>query len=173
MGDAKPYRQVVEEFAAERGMSIRAVARLIKAKTDWGTQTALWLYMNKESPTRKALVNTARAFNIEPEVIQEYRLLKARDQLDPDRVGLRKALANLEDAPALAQGHAGRGEAAGAEVIDEGEVEPYAFLEAGLDGARYELRAYDAREGYSEVGGRLVDALLPTIDALLAAERPS
>lgn len=65
-------------------------------------------------PSAEVLEAIAAALGCEPDDFIEYRLAKARELLDERAVGLEQALANLEQAPALA----GATDAAGASGPD-------------------------------------------------------
>lgn len=63
----------------------------------WGSPGAVSLIARGElRPSLNAMEGLARGLGVAPETFAEYRLGMARRKLDPDAVGLKKALATLE-----------------------------------------------------------------------------
>ena len=86
--------QVGSEWVREP-ISGAELARRVRER-GWGSQWTVSVLMRGElKPTMHAMENIAAVLDEKPEFFAEYRLAKARQRLDPNVVGLRKALKNL------------------------------------------------------------------------------
>jgi transcriptional regulator with XRE-family HTH domain len=88
-----------DELAAEleyRGLSQRDLAKLTRSKVGWGSPaTIARLVDGSLPPTMRAMEAISKALNMRPEKWTEYQLAKARRDLDPGAVGIRRAYRNL------------------------------------------------------------------------------
>lgn len=93
----KKFPAALDDLLNEHGWSNRHVAHLTREKFAWGSHGTINFLMNGElDPSRNAMELIADVCGVHPSFFAEYRLLKARDQLDPNEVGFRAALANLK-----------------------------------------------------------------------------
>ena len=91
----KPFPEAVHELLAEKDWSIRELARRTKDETNWGSVSMLALLARGElRPSVNAMESVAKTLRVSPEHFAEYRLAKLRSTLDPEVVGLAKALGN-------------------------------------------------------------------------------
>lgn len=98
----RPFAAALDDLLAERDWSNRHLAVTTRQRFDWGSHGTINFLINGElAPSRRAMEVIAAVLEIQPRYFAEYRLLQARDQLDPERVGLDDALANLADCPHL------------------------------------------------------------------------
>lgn len=98
MPTSKPFPQAVAELLKEKGWSIRELSRRTKEQDDWGALSTIHLLLRGElRATPEAMEKIASALGVPPEHFAEYRLAVRRRQLDPDAVGLSRALANLNE----------------------------------------------------------------------------
>lgn len=99
----RPFAAALDDLLAEREWSNRHLAVLTRQRFDWGSHGTINFLINGElAPSRRAMEVIASVLEVSPYHFAEYRLLRARDQLDPDRVGLEAALQNLAASPRLA-----------------------------------------------------------------------
>lgn len=98
----KPFPAALDDLLSEREWSNRHLAKLCRQRFDWGSHgTVNFLINGTLAPSRRAMEVIAAVCEVRPDYFAEYRLLRARDQLDPDQVGLGAALANLAANPRL------------------------------------------------------------------------
>ena len=92
----KPFPEAIREVLDDRGWSIRELARHTKADTGWGAVSTIHFMVNGDIPvTRNGIEKISEALRIAPEFWAEYRLMRARDELDPEQVGFQTALRHL------------------------------------------------------------------------------
>lgn len=99
----QPISKVLVRLLEDEGISQRELARRC-ARHKWGGRGKKGLSMpaismiarGEFTPSIDAMEAIGKALQVPPETFAEYRLAKARAELDPDKVGLRKALRNLE-----------------------------------------------------------------------------
>jgi transcriptional regulator with XRE-family HTH domain len=98
MQSDKPFTEALAGLMEERGFSLREVSRRCQEREDgWGSRMTIARYLSGDAkPTMKAMEIIAGVFAISPGYFPEYRLRIARAQLDPEEVGLRVALSNLD-----------------------------------------------------------------------------
>lgn len=100
----QPLHESLPALLAERDWSIRELARRTRAEQDWGSHTTLRELMAGDfALTVRALEAIASVMRIDPRYFPEYRLALARRELDPNQVGMARALGNLEGSPRLAR----------------------------------------------------------------------
>ena len=95
----KPFPKALQELLDEKEWSNRELSRRCQEEspTGWGTSITINRLVNGEyKPPMSAIEIIAGVFRIKPDYFAEYRLGLARAQLDPEEVGLRVALKNLE-----------------------------------------------------------------------------
>lgn len=93
----KPLPQTLRALMEEQDVSLREVVRRTKRQSGWGSPHGVSLLLHGElRPTPEAMEHLARAFQVKPEVFAEYRLAMERRRFDPDQVGFKAALRNLE-----------------------------------------------------------------------------
>lgn len=93
----KPFGEAIQDLLSEREWSIRELARHTKEDTGWGAVSTVHFMVRGDIPlTKNGLEAIARAFRLAPEYFAEYRMLQARESLDPTVVGFHKALRNLD-----------------------------------------------------------------------------
>lgn len=91
-----PFPETLGRLLDEHEISLRELSRRTMKHSDWGRPSSISLLLNGElRPTLEAMENIARAVSESPNVFAEYRLGAARRQLDPEAVGLARALRNL------------------------------------------------------------------------------
>jgi transcriptional regulator with XRE-family HTH domain len=96
MRTSKPFPDAVQALLAERDWSLRELSRRTKGESDWGSLSTMHLILKGDlRPTPEAIEKIASALRVPPEHFAEYRLAQGRRQLDPEAVGLKKALSNL------------------------------------------------------------------------------
>jgi transcriptional regulator with XRE-family HTH domain len=92
----KPFPKALDELLREHEMSQRELIRQTR-KHGWGSSGHISFIMRDEiAPSDRAIETIAKALGVPPEHFVEYRLARARDQLDPSVVGFRTAVRNLE-----------------------------------------------------------------------------
>ena len=102
-GTDRPFAAALDDLLAERDWSNRHLAIVTREKFDWGSHGTINFLINGElAPSRRAMEVIASVLEISPQHFPEYRLLLARDKLDPERVGLDAALSALAACPHLA-----------------------------------------------------------------------
>jgi transcriptional regulator with XRE-family HTH domain len=93
------FPETLARLLLEHDVSLRELSRRTMKANDWGRPSSISLLLNGElRPTLEAMEHIARALSISPDVFAEYRLARARYSLDPEAVGLKKALRNLRSA---------------------------------------------------------------------------
>lgn len=96
MESNKPFPETLANIMAMQDVGHRELARRCKAR-DWGSHATInSLVAGTLRPSVKAMEAIAVALQIRPETFAEYRLAIARRKLDPEVVGLKQALKNLE-----------------------------------------------------------------------------
>jgi hypothetical protein len=101
MESAKPFPAALRDLLEERELSQRGLSKLIEDKARnkreyLSLYSVNYLIQGRLAPTMRSTEAIARALSIDPNYFAEYRLEVARRALDPDVVGLRTALRNLE-----------------------------------------------------------------------------
>jgi transcriptional regulator with XRE-family HTH domain len=92
----KPFPETLASIMEMEEISHRELARRCQRR-GWGSLgTINQLVRGVLRPSLQAMKAVSTALQIEPETFAEYRLLVARRKLDPEVVGLAKALKNLE-----------------------------------------------------------------------------
>ena len=98
----KPFPQAVKDLLDEHDISQRELAR--RTSRNGGPRIAAVNQIvrgklgGKSAPNKpETMEQIARAFGLSPDYFAEYRLRKARDKLDPDKVGLKQALRNKDE----------------------------------------------------------------------------
>jgi transcriptional regulator with XRE-family HTH domain len=93
----KPFGEALRALMDARGLSYRGLAEAIGRLDDRGmTHAHLNMLANgHDKPSMRAMELISRACGIEPDYFAEYRLIMAMRELDPDVVGLDRALENL------------------------------------------------------------------------------
>lgn len=92
----QPLPKTLRKLLEEEGISQRELARRTR-RHGWGSVPAInMLCLGKLAPTIEAMEAIATALKINPDTFAEYRLATVRRDLDPEKVGLRKALRSLE-----------------------------------------------------------------------------
>jgi len=95
MSSKKPFPQAVQELLDEHEISQRELVRRTRTR-GWGSPGTISFLMRDEMPPSiRAMEAIARALQVPPEHFAEYRLAIARRQLDPNVVGVKRALRNL------------------------------------------------------------------------------
>lgn len=96
MQTQKPFPEALLAALEEQEISQRQLAKRTRANHGWGSiWTINQLALGQLKPTAHAIEEIATALQMRPEHFAEYRLAKARDKLDPEVVGLKRALTNL------------------------------------------------------------------------------
>jgi transcriptional regulator with XRE-family HTH domain len=93
-----PVADAIRALRNKREWSDRQFSEQVKRiYPDWGSPTLLSDYQTGKLPvSMTAMERLANVFGIEPELFADYRLAVARAQLDPEQVGLKIALKNLD-----------------------------------------------------------------------------
>lgn len=93
----EPFPKAILAALEERDWSIRKLHRATQAERGWGSLATIQALVGGSlKPSFEAMEHIARVLRIQPEYFAEYRLAKRRRELDPQFVGLRKALRNLD-----------------------------------------------------------------------------
>lgn len=93
----KPFPQAVEDLLREREWSLRELQRRTQEEGKWGSLSTIHqLLSGGLRPSYEAMEHVARALRVRPEYFAEFRLAKAQRELDWERVGLKRALRNLD-----------------------------------------------------------------------------
>jgi transcriptional regulator with XRE-family HTH domain len=93
----KPFPETLQGLMEERDLSIRRLAKQLREETGWGSiSTVHWLVRGDLRPTYEAMERVAKVLRIDPDTFAEFRLSAARRALDPEQVGLKRALRNLD-----------------------------------------------------------------------------
>lgn len=93
----KPFGQSLRALMRERGLTYRGLAEAIGELDDRGmTHAHINMLANgHDRPSVRAMELIAKACGVDPTYFAEYRLAVAMRDLDPEEVGLERALANL------------------------------------------------------------------------------
>lgn len=93
----QPFGEALRELMQERGFSYRGLAEAIGKMDQQGiTHAHINMLANgHDKPSQRAMELIARACEVEPDYFAEYRLALAMRELDPNVVGLERALENL------------------------------------------------------------------------------
>lgn len=98
----KPFGAALDDLLHIREWSNRQLAKQTQARFGWGSHGTINFLINGDlAPSRQAMEMIATACGVHPDYFAEYRLLQARDQLDPHLIELDEALANLAACPVL------------------------------------------------------------------------
>lgn len=98
----RAFPAALDDLLSELEWSNRHLAKLTKERFGWGSHGTINFLLNGQlAPSRKAMEVIAASAGVAPTYFAEYRLLRARDQLDPDQVGLETAPRNLAEHPHL------------------------------------------------------------------------
>jgi transcriptional regulator with XRE-family HTH domain len=93
----KPISESLPELLTERGWTGRELERQMKRKGQGLSSFSIVKLINGElPPTFNTMERLAKTFNISPDYFAEYRLLKARDEFDPQETPWKTAMRNLE-----------------------------------------------------------------------------
>jgi transcriptional regulator with XRE-family HTH domain len=97
MKSDKPITESLPAVLDERGWTGRELERQMKRKGHGLSSVSIVKLINGElPPTFNTMERLANTLNISPEFFAEYRLLKARDELDPQVTPFKTAMRNLE-----------------------------------------------------------------------------
>jgi transcriptional regulator with XRE-family HTH domain len=93
----QPFGKALRALMDARGLSYRGLAEAIRAIDDKGiTHAHLNMLANgHDKPSLRAMELIAQACGVAPDYFAEYRLALAMRELDPNVVGLERALENL------------------------------------------------------------------------------
>ena len=93
----KPFGESLRTLMGERGLTYRGLADAIGELDQRGmTHAHINMLANgHDRPSIRAMELIARACDVDPTYFAEYRLAIAMRELDPEEVGLERALANL------------------------------------------------------------------------------
>jgi transcriptional regulator with XRE-family HTH domain len=93
----KPFGQSLRALMRERGLTYRGLAEAIGELDERGmTHAHINMLANgHDRPSVRAMELIAKACGVDPSYFAEYRLAVAMRELDPEEVGLERALANL------------------------------------------------------------------------------
>ena len=93
----KPFGESLRLLMRERGLTYRGLADAIGALDERGLTHAHinMLATGHDRPSIRAMELIARACGVDPNYFAEYRLSIAMRELDPEEVGLDRALQNL------------------------------------------------------------------------------
>jgi transcriptional regulator with XRE-family HTH domain len=93
----KPFGESLRTLMQERGFTYRGLADAIGELDDRGmTHAHINMLANgHDRPSIRAMELIAKACGIDPDYFAEYRLAIAMRELDPEEVGLERALQNL------------------------------------------------------------------------------
>lgn len=105
----KPFRELLPLLRAQRGWSREALSHRAFQADEEGTSVAQITAIERGAryPSAKTIAALAAALEIPPETFAEYRLAKAREQLDERVVGLEQAVENLSRLPEDLRGAGG------------------------------------------------------------------
>ena len=94
---AEPFGEALRALMDARGLTYRRLSDAIGKFDDKGiTHAHLNMLANgHDKPSMRAMELIARACGVDPDYFAEYRLNVAMRQLDPNEVGLERALENL------------------------------------------------------------------------------
>lgn len=92
----QPFHKAVEAMLIKRDCGLRELQRRTQRNAGWGALSTIGSLLNGQlKPSFEAMEHIAQALEIRPEYFAEYRLEKRRRELDPEYVGLSRALKNL------------------------------------------------------------------------------
>jgi len=114
MGDLsnKPFGEALRALMESSGLSYRDLARLTRQVDGRGmTHAHINMLANgHDKPSLRAMELIAKSCGVEPAYFAEYRLMCAMRELDPEAVGLERALENLNDRLASRRRAAAKGQ---------------------------------------------------------------
>lgn len=91
----QPFNETLRSIMDMADVSNRELTRRCRER-GWGSLATInRLVLGEVRPSMNAMESIATALKVKPETFSEYRLGKARRQLDPEQVGLSKALKAL------------------------------------------------------------------------------
>lgn len=96
----RPFSEALAELLEEREMSQRGLSRQITRKgggETFGAYAINHLVHGNLPPTLRSMSLIAKALNVDPEQWPEYRMAVLRHELNPAKVGFRKALKRLRE----------------------------------------------------------------------------
>jgi transcriptional regulator with XRE-family HTH domain len=97
MKSNRPFTETLKSLLDMEQISQRELGRRCVEENGWGSsRTIAQLAKGELQPSFGAMENIARALRISPATFAEYRLMAARNKLDPREVGLKRALKTLE-----------------------------------------------------------------------------
>lgn len=92
-----PFAETLKSLLEVEQISQRELSRRCIDENGWGSsRTISQLARGDLEPSFGAMENIAKALRISPATFAEYRLMAARNRLDPHVVGLKRALKTLE-----------------------------------------------------------------------------
>lgn len=93
----KPFGESLRRLMSERNLTYRGLADAIGELDERGmTHAHINMLANgHDRPSVRAMELIAKACGVEPDYFAEYRLAVAMRELDPEEVGLERALENL------------------------------------------------------------------------------
>ena len=93
----RPFGEALRALMDTRGLTYRRLAEQVGALDSKGmTHAHINMLANgHDKPSMRAMELIARACEVPPDYFAEYRLAVAMRELDPDEVGLERALENL------------------------------------------------------------------------------
>ncbi len=93
----KPFGEALRALMSERDLTYRSLAEMTRQLDGKGmTHAHINMLANgHDKPSMRALELIAQACGVQPEYFAEYRLAAAVRELDPEEVGLARALENL------------------------------------------------------------------------------
>lgn len=93
----KPFGQALRVLMDARGLTYRRLAEVTRELDGKGmTHAHINMLANgHDRPSIRAMELIARGCGVDPDYFAEYRLAVAMRELDPEEVGLERALANL------------------------------------------------------------------------------
>ena len=93
----KPFGEALRALMSERGLTYRSLAEITRSIDGKGmTHAHLNMLANgHDKPSIRAMELIAEACEVRPHYFAQYRLAAAMRELDPQEVGLERALENL------------------------------------------------------------------------------
>jgi transcriptional regulator with XRE-family HTH domain len=93
----KPFGEALRTLMSERDLTYRSLAEETRRLDGKGmTHAHINMLANgHDKPSTRALELIAQACGVQPEYFAQYRLAAAMRELDPEEVGLERALENL------------------------------------------------------------------------------
>ena len=96
MKSTQPFPETLLSLMEMQEISRRGLAKRCQQRDGWGTHSSISdMLHGKLRPSVSAIESIAGALGVSPETFAEYRLAQARARLDPEQVGLERALKNL------------------------------------------------------------------------------